>query len=50
MMYYTTSNDLFILVDGPVTTTFSENETEGFYQAYLDWLAEGNEPEPWETE
>ena len=27
--------------------SFTEDESNTDYQAYLEWLAEGNSPEPW---
>ena len=34
-------------VVGDVTTIFDSDDAEGFYQAYLAWVAEGNEAQPW---
>lgn len=36
------------LVVGDIVTIFNKQDAEGYYQAYLAWVAEGNEAQPWE--
>jgi hypothetical protein len=45
-MYYYKEN-YFIFVDGSTSVTFTSEDKEGFYQAYLAWVAEGNTAEEW---
>jgi hypothetical protein len=45
-MYYQKENR-FIFIDGSTSVTFTSEDAEGFYQAYLAWVAEGNTPEEW---
>ena len=52
-MYYThtdslTNSKTLALHDGEVVTYFTEHSP--LYPAYLDWVAEGNEPEEWTGE
>lgn len=49
-MFYTRGENIFILVDGTTTVTFTHEDVEGFYQAYLAWVAKGNTPEEWQTQ
>lgn len=49
-MFYVSTDPLsnevcYILIDGNKTIYFREGSTE--YQKYLEWLEEGNTPEPW---
>lgn len=44
-MYYTLNDAEYIYFDGELYWTF--DDTHRFYQQYLAWLAEGNEPEEW---
>jgi len=46
-MFYKISDDVFLLVEGTTSTTFTSEDKEGFYSRYLTWLAEGNTPEEW---
>jgi hypothetical protein len=49
-MYKLTQNSfgqtLIIKTDGNATTSFLEDPANTEYQAYLKWLAEGNQPLP----
>ena len=51
-MYYTTispfGNSIVIRKDGDLLTSFTENPENTDYQRYLEWVAAGNSPEPWE--
>ena len=52
MPYYTTSDPMtgatiIIRIDGDSMSSFAENPENSDYQAYQEWLAEGNTPEPW---
>jgi hypothetical protein len=43
-MYKLTKENTSVIKDGIMGIPFDPANTD--YQAYLDWLAEGNEPEP----
>lgn len=52
MIHYYTSSiedgpDVVIRTDGNQITSFIENPENADWQAYQEWLAEGNTPEPW---
>ncbi len=51
-MYYTTvspsGQTIIIRMDGNVMISFHENPDNTEYQRYLEWVAAGNSPEPWE--
>jgi len=38
---------VIVLIDGVSMTSFTENPDNADWQAYQEWLAEGNTPEPW---
>lgn len=42
-----TNNVIIIRLDGNVMTSFMEDPANPDWQAYQEWLAEGNTPEPW---
>jgi len=39
-------NNIIILEQNDKVISFAENESNRHYQEYLEWVAEGNEPEP----
>ena len=45
-MYYKKENN-FLFVDGLTSVTFTSDDVEGFYQAYLVWVEAGNTAEEW---
>jgi hypothetical protein len=45
-MYYQKENR-FIFIDGSISVVFTSEDKEGFYQAYLAWVAEGNTATEW---
>jgi hypothetical protein len=45
-MYYQKEN-YFIFIDGLTSVTFTSEDAEGFYQAYLAWVDAGNTPLEW---
>lgn len=52
MPYYTTTNlmghTIIIRLDGDTMTSFMDpSPGNADWQAYEEWLAEGNTPEPW---
>jgi hypothetical protein len=52
MAYYTMTSPMsgqavVIHLDRNVMTSFTENPDNADWRAYLEWLAEGNTPEPW---
>ena len=51
-MYKTTVTsdnvEVIILIEGNVMTSMTHNPESTHYQRYLEWLAAGNSPEPWE--
>jgi len=53
-MYYETISPsdqrVIIMLDGSVMTSMLENPENSEYQAYLAWVAEGNQPLPWPPE
>lgn len=50
-MYYVTNGfggqTIIIHKNGDVLISFDENPDNTDYKRYLEWVAEGNEPEPW---
>lgn len=41
-----TEPNCVVKTDGEVTTAFPMNEENRDYREYLEWVAEGNQPEP----
>jgi uncharacterized protein YeaC (DUF1315 family) len=50
MMFYKKDENTFFLAKENEGITFTSEDKEGHYQAYLAWVAEGNTAEEWEPE
>ena len=50
MIFYAKNENTFVLVRENEGITFTSEDKEGFYQAYLAWVAEGNTAEEWNPE
>jgi hypothetical protein len=50
-MYYETINPggqkVIILLENNMIISMTENSDSFYYKRYLEWLSEGNQPEPW---
>jgi len=40
-------DDYYLYIDGDFNACFTAESTEGYYQQYLAWVAEGNTAEEW---
>lgn len=51
-MYYKTispiGHNIIIYKDNDMLYSFTEDNENTDYKKYLNWVAEGNEPEPWQ--